>query len=317
VTASPPSGTQPWLAGAVAQAELADVTLMAEDLAFPEGPVAMADGSVLLTEIEGSRITRVAADGSVDVVAQCEGGPNGAAFGPDGALYVCNNGGRYAAGNWTKGWVDRVDPSTGRVDLLYDAFEGRRLSGPNDIVFDESGGFWFTDLGKTRGLERDLGAIYYASPDGSSLTRAVFPAEMPNGIGLSPDGGTVYYAETGTARLRARRIDGPGAVAPLEGHGEASVLAGLPGLQGFDSLAVDGAGNICVATLITGGITVIAPDSSSVVHYSLGEPFFDAMTTNICFGGPDLRTAYIPLGATGRLVRCPWPEPGLRLAFNG
>ena len=59
----------------------------------------MDDGSLIVTEIDGARITRVGADGSLEVVARCDGGPNGAAVGPDGALYVCNNGGRYASGN--------------------------------------------------------------------------------------------------------------------------------------------------------------------------------------------------------------------------
>jgi gluconolactonase len=79
----------------------------------------------------------------------------------------------------------------------------------------------------------------------------------------------------------------------------------------FDSLAVDGAGNICVATLANGGISVIAPDGSKVEHV----PMPDMMTTNICFGGKDLRTAYITLSGTGRLVAMEWPRPGLALNF--
>ena len=62
-------------------------------LRFPEGPIAMADGSVLVVEIEGARLTRVLPDGTKQTVAELGGGPNGAAIGPDGACYVCNNGG--------------------------------------------------------------------------------------------------------------------------------------------------------------------------------------------------------------------------------
>lgn len=295
---------------------LDDVTVLAEGLSFPEGPVACADGSVLVTEIEAARVTRVGAGGEVDVVATCGGGPNGAAIGPDGALYVCNNGGRFADGNWKGGWVERVDLATGSVDVLYAHDGERRLSGPNDIVFDGNGAFWFTDTGKFQGRQRDIGSLYYATIDGSSLEEAVFPAESPNGIGISPDGGTLYYAETVTARLRARRITGPGELAPLEGHGIESVLCTMPGLCGFDSLAVDAAGNICIATLITGGITSIAPDGAMVTRYVLPPELEDPMTTNLCFGGPGLSTAFITLGTTGRLVSCPWPSPGLELAFN-
>jgi gluconolactonase len=96
------------------------------------------------------------------------------------------------------------------------------------------------------------------------------------------------------------------------GPGGGSLLAGLPGYQLFDSLAVDGAGNVCVATLVNGGITVIAPNGDVVEHVPTGDP----LTTNICFGGPDLRTAFITLSGTGRLVATEWPRPGLRLAYQ-
>src|SRR5205823_14682941 len=70
-----------------------DVRVLATDLQFPEGPVAMLDGSVLLVEIRGQRLTRVWPDGRKEVVAQIPGGPNGAAIGPVGKCYACNNGG--------------------------------------------------------------------------------------------------------------------------------------------------------------------------------------------------------------------------------
>jgi gluconolactonase len=295
---------------------LDQVTVLAEGLSFPEGPVVCSDGSVLVTEIEAGRVTRVTIDGQVEVVAECGGGPNGAAIGPDGALYVCNNGGRFADGNWKGGWIERVDLATGRVDVLYSHDGDRRLSGPNDIVFDGTGAFWFTDTGKFQGRQRDVGSVYYATIDGSRLEEVVFPAESPNGIGISPDGETLYYAETVTARLRARVITGPGKVAAVVGHGVESVLCTMPGLCGFDSLAVDATGNICIATLVTGGITSIAPDGATVTHYQLPPDLEDHMTTNLCFGGPGRATAFITLGSTGRLVSCPWPVPGLELAYN-
>jgi gluconolactonase len=295
---------------------LAGVSLLAEGLHFPEGPVAMGDGSVLLTEIDGATITRVAADGTVDVVARCEGGPNGAALGQDGALYVCNNGGRYASGNWKGGWIERVDLATGAVERLYDSCDGHRLSGPNDLVFDVDGGIWFTDTGKFRGRERDVGSVYYARPDGSLIVEVAHPAESPNGIGLSPDGATLYYAETVTGRLRRRHVAGPGALEPAEPADLRTLVCGLPGHQPFDSLAVVSDGSIAVATLLTGGITVSSPDGATVTQWLLPDPFEDRLPTNISFGGPDLTTAYITLAETGRLIACPWPVPGLRLAFS-
>jgi gluconolactonase len=136
----------------------------------------------------------------------------------------------------------------------------------------------------------------------------------PNGIGLSPDERTLYVAETETARLWAFDLAAPGEVRrqPFPSPHGGRLICGLGGYQRFDSLAVDRQGNICVATLVTGCITVIAPDGRVLRQV----PFPDLWVTNICFGGPDLRTAYVTLAGTGRLASMPWPEPGLRLAYE-
>src|SRR4249919_3970665 len=72
-----------------------DFELVCEGLEFPEGPIAMNDGSVILTEIKGQRLTRVKPDGTREVVVNTGGGPNGAAVGPDNAIYITNNGGAF------------------------------------------------------------------------------------------------------------------------------------------------------------------------------------------------------------------------------
>jgi len=301
---------------------------VASGLKFPEGPIAMADGSVILVEMFGPRITRVRPDGTKETVAEIVGGPNGAAIGPDGALYLCNNGGCFTEvdfgglsfpgpfdpSHYSGGRIQRVDLSTGKVQDLYTTCDGRPLRAPNDLVFDNNGGFYFTDHGI-----RDLGArtsdltgIYYAKADGSSIVEVDFPAESPNGIGLSPDGKKVYWAETHTGRVFQRDIVSPGVLSPTMPGDTSAVLCGLPGLQLLDSLAVDGAGNVCVATLVNGGITVIAPNGEILRHIPTG----DLLTTNICFAADGSNTAWITLSGTGRLVRMEWPWPGLRLAHN-
>src|SRR5215211_292274 len=133
---------------------------MASGLQFPEGPVAMSDGSVVVVEIRRGTVTRVGPDGSVDVVARTGGGPNGAAVGPDGKLYVANNGGsfdwveaqgltipRQPSGRHEGGRIERVDLDSGDVEVLYTECDGRPLRGPNDLVFDREGGFYVTDHG--------------------------------------------------------------------------------------------------------------------------------------------------------------------------
>jgi gluconolactonase len=300
--------------------------ILAAGLLFPEGPVWMRDGSVILVEIARGTLTRVAANGAVSIVAEPGGGPNGLAIGPDGALYCCNNGGfvwseadgllrpTMQAADYGGGRIERIDAATGAVRVLYDRCGEHRLRGPNDIVFDNDGGFYFTDLGKTRARDRDHGGVYYARVDGSHIAEIAHPVLTPNGIGLSPDGRTLYVAETETARLWAFSLDGPGRVRrePFPSPHGGRLVCGLGGFQRFDSLAVDAQGNICVATLVTGCITVIAPDGRVLRQVA----FPDRWVTNICFGGAGLRTAYVTLSGTGRLAVMEWPEPGLRLAYE-
>ena len=298
--------------------------VIADNLRFPEGPVAMPDGSVILVEIEAGRITRVAADGTKTTVAQPGGGPNGLAMGPDGKLYCCNNGGfRYVErdglliphgqpDDYSGGRIERIDLESGAVEVLYrDGDFGCVLRGPNDIVFDRHDGFWFSDHGKTRLRERDVTGVFYARADGSLLREVIFPLENPNGIGLSPDGCTLYAAETHTCRLMAFAITGPGEVDQNAGPGGPGAPLFRPaGYKWFDSLGVEEGGNICVATIGEAGISVVSPAGELVEFVATPDPF----TTNICWGGADRRTAYITLSGTGRLVAMDWPRPGLELA---
>jgi gluconolactonase len=301
-----------------------EIKEIASGLRFPEGPVAMPDGSILLVEIERRTLSRVTPDGRVEVVANLGGGPNGAALGPGGKIYVTNNGGLKfivrpgkifpiaQSDDYVTGSIQIVDPVSGKFETLYDACDGQRLRGPNDLVFDDAGGFWFTDLGKTRDRDADRGVVYYARADGSMIKEAIFPLERPNGIGLSPDGRTLYVVETPTARCWAFRLSAPGQIESANGpyRGEkGTVIAGLGGYQMFDSLAVDGEGHVCVATLITGAVSDIWPDGSRVDQYMLP----DMMVTNVCFGGPGRRTAFATLSMGGTLVSFEWPRPGLAL----
>ncbi|MEQ8717025.1 MAG: SMP-30/gluconolactonase/LRE family protein [Acidimicrobiales bacterium] len=301
-------------------------SVIATDLAFPEGPVALSDGDVLIVEVRGPRITRVSPDGSTSVVVDYgdaeTAGPNGLAIGPDGALYVCNNGGfiwslvrdsfwlpsekgtganqspRYVTGS-----IDRVDLDTGEVTTLYDSWEGNRLTGPNDLVFDAQGGIWFTDHGKTRPLDQDRVGVYWARADGSEIRRPIFPLDHPNGIGLSPDGSTLYVAETSTGRLWAWDVTGPG---EIDRKSKRNVVNSL---GHFDSLGVEEDGTVVVAAL-PDGLCVARPDGE--ISYVEGP----GMLTNVCWGGPDMMTAYATDSLGGQLLAYDWPRPGLRLNYN-
>ena len=296
--------------------------VIATGLAFPEGPVVMDDGSVILVEIQRGTLTRVSPSGDVDVIADLGGGPNGAALGPDGHCYVCNNGGfkwytardgRVFPGDqpddYVNGSIQRVNLSTGAFDTIYDQCEGELLKGPNDLVFDRTGGFWFTDHGKSRPRDRDRTGVFYARPDGSMIREAIFPLEGPNGIGLSPDERTLYVAETPTGRVWAYALASPGEIDTSQ---PPVMLAQRPEYHMFDSLAVDAVGNVCVATLITGGISIHSPDGQKVEFIETP----DVLTTNIAFGGTGLKTAFITLSSTGQLIKTAWSTSGLRLNFS-
>jgi len=166
-----------------------DMQIIAKDLRFPEGPVARPDGSVILVEIAAGRLTQVLPDGKKRIVAKTGGGPNGAAIGPDGRCYVCNNGGMpfvdkkgltfpgLAEDDAPTGWIEAIDLGSGDIEVLYTNCDDRPLCGPNDIVFDSFGGFWFTDHGKVRRTSRDRGGVYYAKADGSSADLTLSASE--------------------------------------------------------------------------------------------------------------------------------------------
>ena len=304
-----------------------DFTVIATGLRFPEGPVVMPDGSVILVEIEAGRITQIFPDGTKKTVATPGGGPNGLAMGPDGKLYCCNNGGfEYVEANgflaphgiakdYSGGRIERIDIKTGAVEILYKSGDfGCSLRGPNDIVFDAHGGFWFTDHGKENLETRchDIVGIFYAKADGSFLEEVIFPSRNPNGVGLSPDGKSLYAAETYTCRLMKFNIIAPGKVDDAAGPGGPGIPVYRPaGYKFFDSLGMEAGGNICVATIGECGISVISPEGELVEFVETDDIF----TTNIAFGGDDMRDAYITLSGSGRLVKMRWARPGLMLQY--
>lgn len=303
----------------------ADIETLCDGLGFLEGPVALPDGSCLYVDLERRNLSRVRPGRAPEIAAEPGGGPNGAAIGPDGAVYLCNSGGHKftreaglvrvagTADDYSGGRIERVDLRTGKVERLYDQCDGNPLKGPNDLVFDKAGGFYFTDLGKRRARDRDNGGVYYALPDGSSIREIVYPMLTPNGIGLSPDERTLYVAETDTTRLWAFDIEAPGKLAllPHPSWNGGRLVYGPGGLQRFDSLKVEADGRVCIATLGNGGITVVDPVTGSAEHVAFPDP----SVTNLCFGGAGLRTAYITLSASGRLIRTTWPRAGLPLNF--
>jgi gluconolactonase len=303
-----------------------DLEIVTDRLRYPEGPIWMADGSVIVVEMVGGTLTRVQPDGGAEVIAELGGGPNGVAIGPDGAAYVCNNGGALiipddfdAEGaevrpnpDYVGGSIQRVDLATGAVTTLYDSCDGRPLNAPNDIVFDRSGGFWFTCFGYSDGANRRMGGVFYARPDGSSIVARRTDQVMPNGIALSPDQTTLYWSDSMLQKLWAADVHAPGEIGPAVGPFAGRPVVTMPGLQWFDSMAVEESGRVCIATLFSGTVTTVDPSDGT---YDI-VAFPDPVTTNIGFGGADMRDAWVTGSSKGALYRCRWPRRGLRLEFS-
>jgi gluconolactonase len=186
-----------------------------------------------------------------------------------------------------------------------------QINGPNDIVFDAAGDMWFTDHGKTYDRVMDCGVVYHAAADGSWIRQAAFPLVTPNGCGLSPDEKTLYVSETETGRLWQWPITGRGELGRIAwpSPNGGTMLGQATGYQRFDSMALEANGNICVATLVTGGITVFSPEGEKLEYWQGPEPY----CTNICFGGPDMKTAWITVSGHGLLIAVDWPRAGLPL----
>lgn len=334
-------------------------TEIARGLQYPEGPVYLPDGSLVALEVKAGNLVRFRPDPAhagafvADAPLHLGGGPNGAALGPDGKLYVCNNGGMQftsipvahngqswtlnvpglAAADYTGGYLQRVDLATNAVETLASGFRS-----PDDLIFDAQGGLWFTDWGKLtaqpHGAVRDITGVYYLAAGATAPVLKVPNRSAPNGILLSPRGDRLYVAETYNRWIVAWDLDAPGQIRPNPRSFDGSHLltADIPGCGGLDSMAMDEAGNLYAVTILphgldaltSGGITVVSPQGKILEFIALDakdraadpatpDPFFipDPLPSNICFGGPDRRTAYITLGGTGRILTCQMKIPGL------
>lgn len=291
------------------------VELLAGGLEFPEGPAIGPDGAVYVTEIAGQRITRIAADGTKTVYADTQGGPNGAAFDADGNLLVCNNGGRWPTDmpSTAGSGVPPMGPGTmrriaadGSIDDVVTEIDGVALNSPNDVCFDDHGGYYFTDpaWGGMEGGPRDAGPVCYAAADGSTR-RVASGIEFPNGLGVRDDGRMLIVCESLTGMMLSYLITEPGVLSPTpKGNG----MIGRRSVP--DGFCFDAAGRIIVAGHGSSNLFVLnGADGRPIDVIELPEKG----PTNCCFGGDDNRTLFITSSDHGNVFTMQWECPGMVL----
>ena len=276
-------------------------TVLATGLQFPEGPVWLGTRRVAFTEIRGQCVS-LWHDGTLARVARTGGGANGATLGPDGALYVANNGGLSLGheGRWTApdaipGRIQRVTLAGELSDVAVE-LPGAPPNRPNDLCFGPDGLLYYTDPHNWEDIEHlGVGRVGRTTLDGRVELVAEIPA-FPNGIAFGPDD-RLYVAQSVTQKILVMDAK-PGATP--------AVWATLP--RGFpDGFCFDAAGRLYAAGSLGDLVVVFEPDGEvrDIVEMGAGsEP------TNCCLGDGAL---YVTLAGTGQLVALDMPVEPLPL----
>jgi gluconolactonase len=269
--------------------------IIASGLAFPEGPV-WRGNELVFTEIEGGTVSRWSAAAGVEHHATTGGGPNGAAPGPGGSLYVTQNGGMTDAPRVQAG-IQRVDPD-GSVELIVTSVAGFSLDGPNDLAVGPDGRLWFTDpRGAADPAHNQMpGRLFAVDVEtGEGELVAELGPVFPNGIAFLADG-TLVWTESFTRRVMA-----------LVG-GRPELVIQLPERHAPDGLCVDVDGRLYVASTFAHCVSVI--EGAAIVDRLFCG---DGMVTNCCFGDNDL---YVTESRRGTVWRHPIGRRGLPLPFG-
>jgi gluconolactonase len=286
-------------------------TTIARRLAAPEGPTIVGEdllvsvcsldrdpawptrgGDIVVTMRGAEPTTRIVFSTSTEDVT---GIPAGLAFGPDGALYVADEGHRAML---------RVTADLEQTAFI-SMFEDTPINGPNDLSFDEDGNLFFTDPW-TSSASNPVGAVYGYEWGPGELRRIDHGLAFPNGIVIRA--GWLFVAETFTNTVWRYRISGPGQA------GERELFCRLPDVpgvevQGPDGMAFDTAGRLYVAHLGSGAVHVFDPDGRPLDPIPVG----GSHPTNVCFAGPSLDRLIVSVDDAGELQEIELGVEGDRL----
>jgi gluconolactonase len=255
--------------------ETREAERLATGFVFTEGPLWHPDGFYYFVDVRSSVLYRIVPGRAPEVVRDKTGGGNGTTFDLERRLVLCEGDNRR---------VTRMGPD-GRVDVLMDRYEGKRLNRPNDVVCKSDGSIYFTDPGLRVPLaERELpyAGVYRVGPDGS--TRLVADFEYPNGLAFSADERLLYVANTRWAQyIHVLELDAAGRMVRRRIFADMSSdeTDGVP-----DGMKVDTEGRVfCTGP---GGTWVFSPEGKRLGIIQTPE-----VPANLAFGGPDLRTLFL------------------------
>lgn len=282
------------------QAQPADLPegsrVIAEGLKFPEGPAMGPDGDLYFSDVWGHTIYRWNGE-TAEPFATETTGANGLAFGADGTLYACAGDGaallKVSAEGELTPWITEVD--------------GKPLNSPNDVAIHPGGNIYFTNpAGFTGAKEGNTPvSVVLVRPDGSASIASSGVVSYPNGIAFSPDAKTLYVNDfLGGSRVMKFAVNEDGTL------GEASELIKF-GQGGPDGLAVDASGNLYVALNLGAKVVKLSPEGEQLDEIAFPKA---SGVTNLCFGGPEMKTLFITLaGGQRKVVAIDVDEPGAPL----
>ena len=265
---------------------------------YLEGPAMSRDGTLYFTDVPWGRIFRLAPGGEIELFLEYDGHPNGMKFHKDGRLFIAD----YRQG------ILCVDLSTRKIEPVLNEIANERLRGPNDLAFAVNGDLYFTDQGNSD-IQRPHGRVVRIPANGRPEI-ILSDIASPNGLVISPDLQFLYLAVTRTNNIWRVPLTVPPGLVGMSKVGTSGVFIQLSGGGGPDGMQVDRDGNILVAHSGFGCVWVFSP---------VGEPLYRVntcagmATSNIVFGGPDLRTLYITEAATGSILTAEMPVPGHKM----
>ena len=246
------------------------VDKVAAGYVFTEGPAWSREGYLIFSDVPNNKLLQLEPGTPVSVFRSNSNGANGNTFDAQGRLYTCESHLRR---------VTRTDKK-GKVEVLAERYQGKRLNAPNDIVVRKDGQIYFTDpaFGNQQDTrELDFYGVYRISRRGE-LEVIARPKGRPNGISISPNGSVLYVSNSDERNVRAYDLDKNGAAS-----NERILVSNIEGVP--DGMRVDEKGNLYVAA---GKIQVYTPEGKPLASVPLAET-----PSNFAFGDEDFESLYV------------------------